>query len=63
MEKDFKGPGGRENIKNYGQQVMPVRTREGFRAQEHMAGRGREKPLWCQTPHHPGWERSVHWEG
>ena len=27
--KGFKGPGG-ENIKNYGQQVMSVRTREGF---------------------------------
>ena len=27
--KGFKGPGG-ENIKNYGQQVMSVRTPEGF---------------------------------
>ena len=27
--KEFKGPGG-ENIKNYGQQVMSVRTPEGF---------------------------------
>ena len=27
--KGFKGPGG-ENIKNYGQQVMSVRTAEGF---------------------------------
>ena len=27
--KGFKGPGG-ENIKNYGQQVMFVRTPEGF---------------------------------
>ena len=29
MEKGFKGPGG-ENIKNYGQQVVSVRTPEGF---------------------------------
>ena len=29
MEKGFKGPGG-ENIKNYVQQVMSVRTPEGF---------------------------------
>ena len=27
--KGFKGPGS-ENIKNYGQQLMSVRTREGF---------------------------------
>ena len=27
--KGFKGPGG-ENIKNHGQQVMSVRTPEGF---------------------------------
>ena len=27
--KGFKGPGG-EHIKNYGQQIMPVKTPEGF---------------------------------
>ena len=28
--KEFKGPGGGKHIKNYGQQVMSVRTPEGF---------------------------------
>ena len=36
--KGFKGPGG-ENIKNYGQQVMSVRTPEGLCARAH--GRSR----------------------
>ena len=27
----------REHIKNYGKQVMPVRTLEGIRTQEHVA--------------------------
>ena len=30
VPRRFKGPGGRENIKNYGQQVMSVRTPDGF---------------------------------
>ena len=54
--KGFKGPG-RENIKNYGQQVI------GSRAQEHVAGCRREKTPGVGIAHHPGWERPVHWEG
>ena len=34
----FKGSGG-ELIKNYGQQVVSVRTLEGICTQEHVAGR------------------------
>ena len=52
--KGFKGPG-RKNIKNYGQQIMAVRTPEGFCAQEHIAGRGREKAFDVSLPHHPSW--------
>ena len=35
----------------------------GIRAQEHMAGRGHEEASGVSLPHHPSWERSVHWEG
>ena len=38
--KGFKGPGG-ENIKNYGQQVMSVRTPEGFVSSARAHGRSR----------------------
>ena len=61
MDKGFKGPGG-ENIKNYGQQIMSVRTPEGFVAQEHVAGCRREKTSGVGVTHHPGWERLVHLE-
>ena len=47
--KGFKGPEG-ENIKNYEQQIMSVRTPLRIRAQEHVAGCRREKNLWCR--HH-----------
>ena len=50
--KGFKGPGG-EHIKNHGQQVMTVRTPEGFCAQEHVAGRRREEAPGVSIAHHP----------
>ena len=49
MEKDSKDQEERTS-RNYGKQVMSVRPQQGVRAQEHMAGRGREKCLWCQPP-------------
>lgn len=58
----FKRPGG-ENIRNYGQQIMSVRTFEGFARKSHLAGCRREKTSGVGITHHPGWERLVHWEG
>ena len=47
-EKGLRGPG-TENIKNYGQH-MSVKTPDK-----------REKASGVSLPHHPSWERSVHW--
>ena len=44
--KGVKGPRG-EHMEHYGQQVMSVRTPEGFRMQERVAGCRREKNLLC----------------
>ena len=60
--KGFKGLGG-EDIKNYRQQVMSVRTLEGICTQEHVAGCLCEKtPCVCIT-RHPSRNRPVHREG
>ena len=61
MEKGFKEPGG-ENIKNCGQHVISVRTREGFVHKSNVAGCRREKTFGVGITHHPGWEQPVHWE-
>ena len=53
--KGFKGSGG-EHIKNYGQQVMSVRTSEGFVRKSPWQVADVEGP-WCVSlPHHPSLE-------
>ena len=47
--KGFKGPGG-DNIKNYGQQVMSVRTPEGFVRKSTWQVRRREKAFGVRPP-------------
>ena len=50
--KGFKGPGG-EHIKNYGQQVMSVRTAEGY-LYARVRGRWQtSEGHWCQLPSKP----------
>ena len=58
--KGFKGRGG-EHIKNNGQQVMSVRTLDGFCTQEHVAG-CRGKTSGASISHHSSRERAVHRE-
>ena len=59
--KGFKGPGGEHN-KNYGQQVMSVRTPEGFVRKSIVAGRSCEKFSCVGISHHPSRKRPVHEE-
>ena len=53
--KGFKGPGG-EHIKNYGQQVMSVRTPEGFVRKSTWQVADVRRPPGVSLPHHPSWE-------
>ena len=51
--KGFKGPGG-ENIKNYGQQIMSVRTPEGFVCKSTWQVADVRRPL-VSASHFLGW--------
>ena len=52
MERGFKGPGGEQIQELYAQQVMSVKTLEGFGTQQHVAGCRREKTSSVSVPRH-----------
>ena len=59
--KRIQGTSG-ENMKNYGQQIMSVKTPEDSCARAR-GSRRREKTSGVGITHHPVRERLVHWEG
>ena len=50
----FRGPGG-EHIKNYGQQVMSVRTSEGFVRKSTRQVADVRRPSSLRIQRHPSW--------